>query len=92
MEDRGIQAHDPADTELASRFTVRDYEKARASADREAIAEAIRRRFAEPYIAPVSGKPKHGFTMMVTSGKGWGQTLVFCIDMASGCAPRCSGF
>lgn len=61
--------HDPADTELASEFTVRDYEKSRDQKppDRKAIAEAIRRRFTDRYITPVRGKNKHGFTMMAVS-------------------------
>ena len=61
------KTHDPEDTELASKFTVRDYENARDVADRNAIAEAIRRRFSERYIWPVSTKSRHGFTMMAVS-------------------------
>jgi hypothetical protein len=38
-------ASNPDDTELASRFTVADYYKAHTNKDREAIAEAICRRF-----------------------------------------------
>lgn len=52
-------------TELASGFTVGDYNRAVANKDREAIAEAIRRRFMERYISPVSEpQVKHGFTIM----------------------------
>ena len=53
-------------TELASDFTVADYEKARHVKDRRAIAEAIRRRFTERYIRPLTVDPhrKHGFAMM----------------------------
>jgi hypothetical protein len=58
-------ASDSDDTKLASRFTVADYKKAYIDKNREAIAEAIRRRFTERYITPVSeSKAKHGFTMM----------------------------
>lgn len=62
-------SYDPTETELASGFTVRDYEKARDERDRDAIAEAIRRRFTERYIKPVSGSAsyKHGFTIMAVS-------------------------
>jgi len=61
--------HDPADTELAKDFTVRDYEKACKChpPDRNAIAEAIRRRFTERYVAPAQAKSRHGFTMMAVS-------------------------
>ena len=61
--------HDPRDTELASGFTVRDYERARNSQDRNAISKAIRRRFTERYLDPVSCEkaPRHGFTMMAVS-------------------------
>src|ERR1019366_376264 len=53
------------DTKLASRFTVADYNRARAHKDRKAISEAIRRRFTERYISPVSkSKAKHGFAIM----------------------------
>jgi hypothetical protein len=55
----------PDNTKLASRFTVGDYKKAYLDEDREAIAEAIRRRFTERYISPVlESRAKHGFTMM----------------------------
>ena len=57
-------ANNPDHTELASRFTVSDYNKAHSTKDREAIAEAIRRRFTERYISPVSeSNAKHGFTI-----------------------------
>lgn len=61
--------HNPADTELAKDFTVRDYEKARDChpPDRNAIAEAIRRRFTERYVAPARGNSRHGFTMMAVA-------------------------
>lgn len=57
-------------TELASKFTVRDYERARDShpPNRAAIADAIHRRFSERYITPArvkKGRP--GFTMMAVS-------------------------
>jgi hypothetical protein len=59
---------DPELTKLASDFTVRDYKAARDAEDRKKIADGIRRRFTERYIAPVSGGPtKHGFTMMAIS-------------------------
>lgn len=63
------KAHDLANTELASKFTVRDYESARDChpPDRSAIADAIRRRFTERYIKPAWAKPRHGFTMMAVS-------------------------
>jgi hypothetical protein len=61
--------HEPADTELARGFTIRDYETARESQPpgQDAIAEAIHRRFTDRYIAPVSTSPKHGFTIMAVS-------------------------
>jgi hypothetical protein len=53
------------DSKLASRFTVGDYARAASDKDRRVIAEAIRRRFTERYISPVSeSKAKHGFAMM----------------------------
>ena len=62
MKPHGIN---PDQTKLASRFTVADYKDAYAGRDREAIAEAIRRRFTERYISPVSeSNAKHGFTQM----------------------------
>ena len=58
----------PEDTKLASNFTVRDYERAREVRDRRKIADAIRRRFLERYLDPVSTSTrKHGFTMMAVS-------------------------
>lgn len=61
--------YDPADTELASGFSVRDYERARDSSppDRAVVADAIQRRFTERYIAPARAKPRHGFMMMAVS-------------------------
>lgn len=62
MQPRG---NNPEDTKLASGFTVSAYKNAYARRDREAIAEAIRRRFTERYISPVSEpNAKHGFTIM----------------------------
>lgn len=56
-------------TELAKGFTVADYERERDAADRSAIAEAIRRRFTERYIMPVTADPnsRHGFAIMAIS-------------------------
>jgi hypothetical protein len=52
-------------TELASNFTVAHYRRAAACKDRSVIAEALRRRFAERYIFPVSeSRVKHGFATM----------------------------
>ena len=59
---------DPELTELATGFTVRDYKTARDAKTREAIADAICRRFTDRYIDPASDAPKkHGFTMMAIS-------------------------
>lgn len=59
---------DPEMTKLASDFTVRDYKAARDGGDRKRIADGIRRRFTERYIAPVcEGPSRHGFTMMAVS-------------------------
>ncbi len=54
--------HDSSDTELAKGFTVDDYEQAcdKNPPDRDVIAEAIRMRCTERYIAPVYAK-RHGF-------------------------------
>ena len=63
-------SNDPQQTELASKFTVADYQAAYALKDRAKIAEALRRRFRERYINPVTpekGKEVHGFTMMAIS-------------------------
>jgi hypothetical protein len=60
-----ISLHDPESTELATGFTVADYNHARDSQDKEQIAEAIRRRFTERYINPaLDTKARHGFSMM----------------------------
>jgi len=61
--------NDPDYTQLASRFTVADYKRASGAQDRAAIADAIRRRFIERYVQPVSGHAgqKHGFTIMAVS-------------------------
>lgn len=63
------QTPDPRNTELARGFSVADYEKARDAGDRTAIAEALRRRFTERYITPVTGDRdrKHGFAIMAVS-------------------------
>jgi hypothetical protein len=57
-------------TELASNFTVKDYETARNAQEGDKIAEALRRRFTERYLdpaTPAKGKRMHGFTMMAIS-------------------------
>jgi hypothetical protein len=59
--------NDPLSIELAKGFTIRDYEKARDSADVITIAEGIRKRFSERYIDPISEKPTHGFTIIAIS-------------------------
>ena len=59
---------DPELTELATGFTVRDYTLAVAARNKDGIADAIRRRFVERYLEPVtSSKHEHGFTMMAIS-------------------------
>jgi hypothetical protein len=59
------------DIELATGFTVSDYEQARdANNDqgRDRIADAIKRRFLERYIQPVAtSEHRHGFTIMAVS-------------------------
>ncbi len=62
-------SNDPRQTELASNFTVAQYEKC-CEQDKNTIAEALHRRFKERYIDPVTpekGKRMHGFTMMAVS-------------------------
>jgi hypothetical protein len=62
-------SNDPRQTELASKFTVAQYE-ACGEQDKSTIAEALHRRFQERYIDPVTpqkGAPMHGFTMMAIS-------------------------
>jgi hypothetical protein len=62
--------NDPKQTELASNFTVANYESAVKVQDRNNIADALHRRFSERYIEPVTpsdGKNVHGFTMMAVS-------------------------
>jgi hypothetical protein len=56
---------DPELTELATGFTVREYELARDAGEvsRAGIADAIELRFTERYIAAAQGAPQHGFTM-----------------------------
>ena len=51
-------------TELAKGFTVSDYRQAVKDQNAAAIADAIRRRFHERYLTPITGTTKHGFTMM----------------------------
>jgi hypothetical protein len=52
-------------TLIASKFTVRQYRGAVANKDRDAVAEAIRRRFTERYIDPaLNEKSRHGFTQV----------------------------
>lgn len=58
---------DVESTEIASNFTVSQYQHAVAARDRDAIAAAIRRRFTERYIAPVTTAPRHGFAIMAIS-------------------------
>ena len=63
------QSSDPKQIKLASGFTVADYESAKAQ-DRDKVADALRRRFVERYIDPVTphkNKQMHGFTMMAVS-------------------------
>jgi hypothetical protein len=57
--------HDPI---LASNFKVSEYRRARSTEDRDAIADAIQRRFLERYIGPITdSSAKHGFTIMAVS-------------------------
>lgn len=56
---------DPKQTELAKGFTVADYEVARDEKNRDRIACAVRARFMERYITPVTSA--HGFTIMAIS-------------------------
>jgi hypothetical protein len=58
---------DPKQTKLASKFTVAQYETACSKKNKEEIAEALRRRFKERYIEPVTAKNRHGFAMMAIS-------------------------
>src|SRR5262249_23282406 len=59
------RSDDWRDTELASRFTVRDYEDPKAREDRASIADAVRRRFKERYLDSIFRDPRpHGFTVM----------------------------
>lgn len=51
-------------TELATGFTISDYRQAVKDQNAAAIADAIRRRFRERYLTPITGATKHGFTMM----------------------------
>ena len=66
---------------------IADYNKAHATKDRQAIEEAIRRRFTERYVSPVSeSEAKRGFTMVAISSlmieafesfrKGWTSSIV----------------
>jgi len=60
--------NDYESTLLASKFTVRQYRDALANKNRDAVAEAIRRRFTERYVDPaLNGTNKHGFTQMAIS-------------------------
>jgi len=64
------QSSDPRQTLLASDFTVAKYESAVAAKDGKRIADALRRRFTERYIEPITpanAKHMHGFTMMAVS-------------------------
>jgi hypothetical protein len=61
------RSDDPKQTELASKFTVTQYETACSEKNKDKIAEALRRRFKERYIEPVTAKNKHGFAMMAIS-------------------------
>jgi hypothetical protein len=62
-----LSALDANKIELASGFTVGNYKTAVAAQEKKAIADALRRRFNERYIEPVTGKNKHGFAMMAIS-------------------------
>jgi hypothetical protein len=60
--------NDPKQTELASGFTVAQYEAACRAKDKDTISCALHRRFMERYINPVTeAGQKHGFTMMAIS-------------------------
>jgi hypothetical protein len=64
------QAFDPQQTQLARQFTVANYKDACTKEDKVAIAEALRRRFTQRYIDPVTpaeGKKMDGFTMVAIS-------------------------
>ena len=69
-KDTKAQTNDPKQTELASGFTVADYESAVKAQDKDKIANALHRRFTERYIelvTPSNGKQVHGFTIMAVS-------------------------
>jgi hypothetical protein len=56
------------ETELARGFTIREYLHATASSPprQRQIAQAIKRRFVDRYLAPIQANP-NGFTMMAVS-------------------------
>ena len=54
-------------TELAKGFTVKDYRQAVKDQNGAVIADAIRQRFGERYLTPITGVTKHGFTMMAAA-------------------------
>lgn len=54
-------------TKLASGFNVGDCKIALANKDKKTIADALRRRFTERYIEPVTAENKNGFAMMAIS-------------------------
>jgi hypothetical protein len=53
--------------ELVSGVTIAKYVQWRGDENRNSIANLIHRRFAERYLAPITGSGKHGFTMMAIS-------------------------
>ena len=68
-----------------SQVTCYDYDRDEAAPDRNAIADAIHRRFKERYIDPISALGVHGFTKMAIAclmiealesfQRGWPDTL-----------------
>ena len=61
-------------TRLASNFTVRDYKAARDAEDRKKIADGIRRRFTERYIAPANQNYMNSLVTLQASLESAAQT------------------
>ncbi|SRR6266550_3048460 len=56
-----------ADPELANGYRVSDYRRDVDAKHREAIADAVYRRFQERYVSPILAPSTHGFTKMAVA-------------------------
>ena len=83
-EKRPGRSREPKDILLASNFSIAQYQRAVRDRDSECLVRFVERRFLERYIKPISGRGRHGFSIMaicclmieslISFRRGWSAT------------------